>query len=363
MREPFGTIALQDANRQNFVATALKSPPSGKNITRHIVVAVGVLGLAAAIWTVVDAVVITFGGIVMATVLLSLSIPLARITGIARRWSLLIVIAGLTSLTGLFCWLFGNEVAHEIAQFQTQLPEAVKKLTDWLNASPAGKIVVDAVKQSGANTEALTRASAVVTALLGATGNLLLIVFMGIYFASDPVLYRDGAVRLFPLARRAQVKRALDDAGVALRKWLVAQALAMVAVGTLTGVTLGLMGVPMALSLGVLAGLLEFIPVVGPILSAVPGVLLAFSMGPQMAFYVALVYVAVQQIESNVITPLVQRWAVKLPPVLGLFAIVACGLLFGVLGVIFAMPIAVVAMVLVKNLYVKDTLEGRATDP
>jgi predicted PurR-regulated permease PerM len=134
----------------------------------------------------------------------------------------------------------------------------------------------------------------------------------------------------------------------------------MIAVGAMTGTTLGLMGVPLALSLGVTAGIMEFIPVIGPILAAVPAVLLAFAKGPEMAFYVALVYIAVQQIESNIITPLVQRWAVKLPPVIGLLAIVACGLLFGVLGVVFAMPIAVVVMVLVKKLYVEDTLERRA---
>jgi predicted PurR-regulated permease PerM len=123
---------------------------------------------------------------------------------------------------------------------------------------------------------------------------------------------------------------------------------------------MGVLGVPLALSLGVTAAILEFIPVIGPIVAAVPAILLAFSKGPEMAFYVTLIYIAVQQIESNIITPLVQRWAVRLPPVIGLLAIVACGLLFGVLGVVFAMPIAVVVMVLVKKLYVEDTLERNA---
>jgi predicted PurR-regulated permease PerM len=344
------------------MATLAKPTATSRGVTRHLVVGVALLALAGIVWTISDAIVIAFGGVVIATVLLSLSLPLARVTGLARRWSLLVVIAGLVLLTALFCWLFGNEVAKEVAQFQQQLPDAVRKLQTWLEGSPAGTLVVDAIKQAVAGAEILNQAGVLVGGLLGATGNLLLIVFMGIYFASDPTLYRDGFVRLMPLARRPQVKRALNDAGTALRKWLVAQALAMVAVGALTGVALGVMGIPLALSLGVLAGLLEFIPVVGPILSAVPGVLLAFSVGPEKAFYAALIYIAVQQIESNIITPLVQRWAVKLPPVLGLLAIVICGLLFGVLGVIFAVPIAVAVMVLVKDLYVEDTLEHRRAE-
>jgi len=134
-------------------------------------------------------------------------------------------------------------------------------------------------------------------------------------------------------------------------------------VGTMTGVGLALIGVPLSLSLGLVAGLLEFIPVVGPILAAVPGVLLAFSAGPQSAAYAVLLYISVQQIESNILTPLVQRWAVELPPVVALLSIVAAGLVFGVMGVIFATPMAVVVMALVRHLYVEDTLEKNRPTP
>jgi predicted PurR-regulated permease PerM len=177
------------------------------------------------------------------------------------------------------------------------------------------------------------------------------------------MLYRNGALRLLPPVRRPQVGRALDDAGRALRKWLVAQIIVMIAVGLMSGVGLAMLGVPLALSLGLLAGLLEFIPVVGPIVSAIPGVLLAFAKGPETALYVVILYVVVQQIESNILTPLIQRWAVELPPVIALLSIVACGLLFGVMGVIFATPMAVVIMAMVQHLYVEDTLENGRTGP
>jgi predicted PurR-regulated permease PerM len=335
-------------------------PPAKRDPTHLILVAVSLVAVATALWLVADAIVVAFGGIVLASVLLSMSTPLARVTGMPPKWSLMVVVAGLLGIAALLSWLFGNELARELAELQRRLPAAAAEFVAWLNQSAAGRIVVDAVKESGANAEAITQASAIVTAILAATANLLLIIFLAIYFASDPSLYSNGALRLAPPSRRLQLKQALDEAGLALRKWVVAQLIAMFAVGAMTGATLGLMGVPLALSLGVTAGIMEFIPVIGPILAAIPAVLLAFAKGPEMAFYVVLVYIAVQQIESNIITPLVQRWAVKLPPVIGLLAIVACGLLFGVLGVVFAMPIAVVVMVLVKKLYVEDTLERRA---
>lgn len=337
----------------------MNSATANSTVTRHILVAVVLVMLAAAAWLLADALVVAFGGMVMASVLLTLAGPLARHTPLGARWSLAVVIVVLLVATAGLSWLFGNEVATQFGELQRQLPSAAKKVEDWLRQSPAGSVVVDSARQLGSSAATLSRAGAVVGTAVGATANLLLVLFLGVYFAADPQLYRNGALRLVPPRRRPQVGRALDDAGSALRKWLVAQVVAMVGVGVLTGVGLGIVGVPLALSLAVLAGLLEFVPVLGPVIAAVPGLLLAFSHGPTTAFYALLVYIVVQQIESNVITPLVQRWAVRLPPVIGLLAVVAFGVLFGLPGVIFAVPLAVVATVLVKDLYVEDTLERK----
>jgi predicted PurR-regulated permease PerM len=110
-----------------------------------------------------------------------------------------------------------------------------------------------------------------------------------------------------------------------------------------------------------MAGLLEFIPAIGPVLAFVPGVLVALTEGPQIALYAAIVFIVVQQLEGSVIMPLAQRWAVELPPAYGLVAVLSFSLLFGFLGVLFGSPLAVVAMCLVQNLYVKNSLEKNAT--
>jgi predicted PurR-regulated permease PerM len=131
----------------------------------------------------------------------------------------------------------------------------------------------------------------------------------------------------------------------------VGQLGAMATVGLLIGVGLALLGAPLALPLGILSALLEFVPVVGPITALVIGVLVAFSQGPDMALYVGLLYAAVLFVEGNIIIPLAQKWAVSLPPALGLLGIVVFGVVFGLPGVLFAMPLLVVTVALVEKLY------------
>lgn len=338
-------------------------PRKDSNVIRYILIAVAVVALAALAWDVADVIIIAFGGIVMATVLRAAAEPLARRTGWSERWSLAAVVIGLLIAFGLLAWLFGAQAANQFAELRERVPQAAEKLRAWLEGSRAGKAVVDSIKQAMGGDKAASGLGAAAGAALGGLGNLLLVVFVGIYFAASPKFYRNGAVRLFPIGRRAQVGAAIDESGVALRKWLVAQLIVMLVVGVLTGVSMAIIGVPLSLSLGLLAGLLDFVPVIGPIVAAAPGVLLAFAKDPRIGLYALIAYIVVQQIESNVITPLTQRWAVQLPPVIALLAIVAGGLLFGILGVIFATPLAVVAMVLIRKLYVEDTLEADSPSP
>lgn len=147
---------------------------------------------------------------------------------------------------------------------------------------------------------------------------------------------------------------ALDNAGRALRLWLVGKIVMMVVVGVLTTTGLYLIGVPSALALGFMAGMLEFVPFVGPILSFVPAAAVALASGEVSFWWVFGLYLLIQQLENNLLVPLIQQRTVQLPPVLGLFAIVAMGLLFGPLGVVMGVPLTIVLMALVKQLYIRN---------
>jgi len=151
--------------------------------------------------------------------------------------------------------------------------------------------------------------------------------------------------------------------GEALHAWLLGQFAAMVMVGTITGAGLALIGVPSWLALGLLAGVLEFVPILGPIAAAVPGLLMALSQGWDSFLLTAALYVLVQQLEGNLIIPLVLRRAVSLPPVLTIFAVVAFGTLFGWMGILLAAPLTVLAFTLVMKLWVRDTLEEEVPLP
>jgi predicted PurR-regulated permease PerM len=178
----------------------------------------------------------------------------------------------------------------------------------------------------------------------------------GIYMAIDPVIYRDGFIKLFPPDWHAQIRATLEDAGAALRLWLGAQATAMLIVGVLVGGGALLIGIPSPFALGLIFGLAEFVPVVGPVVGAIPVLLVAMGQSWELVLWALGLVVVVQQVESNLIMPLVSGHAVQLPPAVGLFAVVAMGVVFGPLGLVLGYPLAVVVDVAVRRLYVRGTL-------
>ena len=161
----------------------------------------------------------------------------------------------------------------------------------------------------------------------GALASLLLVVFGGIYLAINPRLYRDGLVKLVPPALQPNVSATLDDAGEALKRWLAGQLIAMLLVGACTAAGLWLAGVPSAIALGLIAGLAEFVPIIGPILAAIPALLIASTQDWQTVLLALAVFVVVQQVESNLIAPLIVDRMVSIAPAVGLFAVVAMGVL------------------------------------
>jgi predicted PurR-regulated permease PerM len=191
---------------------------------------------------------------------------------------------------------------------------------------------------------------------LEALGGVLLITFIAIYFGIDPGTYRRGILHLVPGSGRQRADEVMTAIGNSLRRWLLAQLIAMVVIGVAVGVALTLLGVEAAISLGIIAGLLEFIPTIGPILAAMPAIAMGFLVSPQKALAVAIVFTLLQQLEGNLLIPVLMKHGVELPPLLTILGQAVLAVIFGFLGLVIAVPLLAAIMVMVKMLYVEDVV-------
>jgi predicted PurR-regulated permease PerM len=178
------------------------------------------------------------------------------------------------------------------------------------------------------------------------------------FFCWNPQSYKTGCLSLLPVDKRHSVDTALDQAADAMRKWMIGQSISMSLIFALTLVSLLLIRMPYPGLLSLQAGLLAFIPTLGPLLAGVIIVLAGLSQSVTLAIYGLGVYVLIQFVESNLITPMVQERTVDLPPGLSLGAQLIAGALFGLLGVAFAVPLTAALKTLVTKLYVEEVLGG-----
>ncbi len=194
------------------------------------------------------------------------------------------------------------------------------------------------------------------TSTFAVIAGIFLIIFLSIYVAADPRTYRNGIMHLFPLHARNRADEVLEAIATVLRKWLVTQMIAMVVIGTVTTIVLTILGVKGALPLGIIAGLLEFIPNIGPLLAAIPAVAMGFVDSPDKALYVALAYWGIQFLENQLLIPLLMQEGVDLPPAVTLLAQAMLAIVFGFLGLFVAVPLVAVAMVVIRMLYVEGVV-------
>ena len=336
---------------------------SHKQFIERLLIALIILGLAMLLWQLRYLVILVFGAVLFAVILRIIANPIQERLGLPDALALLIAVLIFFGILGSAFFLFGAELVRQAAVLREAVPEAWQAIQERLTAMGLGEPLRQWTQELQADGGVLTNLGAVVMSVSNAVTDTLLLIVGGIFLAARPKLYRTGIIKLVPEEARGRVAQALDDVWRALRLWLLGRLAAMVLVGLIVGIGLWAIGVPAALALGLVAGLLEFIPFIGPIVAAIPGILLAMLISPMTALWTALLYLIVQQTEGNVISPLIQQHAVDLPPALLLFSLVAAGLVFGILGVLLAEPLTAVLFVLVKRLYVREALHTKTSIP
>jgi len=286
---------------------------------------------------------------------------LHRATNLGRGWSLALVTLTLVGVLFAIIWLAAGRIGAQANMLREQLPRAVESLSAQLEQYELGQRLIESLPRLreqflGRGGNVLGRVTGLASTTLGALVNVVVVAVIGLYLAAQPDLYSGGIKRLFPFKYRARAGEVFGVLDEALWRWLLGRMGLMLSNGLLTALGLWLLGVPLALTLGLLAGLLNFIPNFGPFIAAVPAILIALLQGPRQALYVALLYFVLQTIDGYVFTPLVDRKSVELPPVLAITAQVLLGFAFGFIGLLLASPLTATMMLLVKMLYVEDVL-------
>ncbi|OJU09278.1 MAG: AI-2E family transporter [Caulobacterales bacterium 68-7] len=301
--------------------------------------------------------VLIFGSVVVAVIIRAIADPLVRWTGMKDGLAVLVSVVAILAILGLVGFLFGQQITAQVQLLLEELPGAWAQMQLRIAASPAlGEAFEQLKGLTSEAKQAFALAPKIAMGALSGIATLFLVVVAGVFLASHPANAREGVLSMFPKDRRDRMRDVLNACGRALQGWLKAQLFSMVLVGALVGFGLKLIGVPAPLALGLATGLAQFVPIIGPIASAVPAILVAATGGVDMLVLTLALYIGVSQLESNLITPLVQKNVAALPVVLGIFGVVGLGALFGPLGVLFAVPLTLVLYTLGTMLYRQDVL-------
>ncbi len=334
---------------------------STTEFVRRLLILLAFVVVLALLYQVIALLLILFGAIMLGVVFSAATNTLCRASGLGRGYALSIVVVAMVAIVGVVFWQFGTRIGVQVTQLYNTIPASVNQLRTTLASYSWGQRLIDEATSANLTAEGGTVLSHVlgaVNSVLGIVTDALLIFSGGLYLAAQPELYRNGLLSLVPRGHRQRGAEVLDGLYDALRHWLVGQGVSMVVVGVLFAGALTMIGVPSALVLGLIAALAEFIPLVGPVIATIPAVLDSLTMGFTTVAWVVLAFVVIQQIESNLLVPFVQRRTVHLAPVVALFSTVVFGVLFGVLGLLFAVPLVVATMVVVRMIYVDDILGG-----
>jgi predicted PurR-regulated permease PerM len=320
-------------------------------------------GLLTLVYLLGDVLLLIFAAGLLAVGLDGLASVLARRTPLGRGWALalvsLLILIALAAAVGLAAPQFWAQ----LGELQENLTDFADQASSWLTGIGASEVLDEmngnGEQLAGAAQDVLGYLATWGMTTLGALTSLIIFVVIGLFSAADPRLYRNGFLHLFPQEKRDLLDETLSATAYALRWWFLGQLVSMAMLGVTVAVGLFLIGVEIWLALAVVTALLTFVPFLGPLLAAIPIVIVGFAEGVETGIIVAIGYLVIQNVEGNVVTPMIQHKAVNLAPALLIAVQLILGTAFGALGLILAAPLTVVGMVWVKKLWVGAALGDR----
>jgi predicted PurR-regulated permease PerM len=328
---------------------------------RRVALALLMVGMALALWRLAALAIIVFGAVLLAIGLRATTRLIRRAVPIGDAAALAIAIGGMVALSALVLWLFGSIIAGQVDELARQVPAGISLFAGLIETNRFARFAFEQARElsvSDVTAKAALLLAGAVRSLAAAIGYALVMLVVAVYIAAQPALYRNLMLKAVPPVHRARFDRLFDRVESRLRLWLIGQAVVMASISLLSSLGLWLLGIDAALALGLLSGMLSFIPYVGTLLSMVPAMLVAFNVGPLHVVWVVLLFCGVHLVEGDVITPLVQAEATSLPPVVSLVSIIIFGALFGPAGVLLAAPLALFFSAVLQTLYLDPLAEG-----
>lgn len=322
-----------------------------------------VTGSVALVVMAADVLLLIFAGVLFALLLNSVADPVARTSGLGHGLALALTVVTLMAVAGATGWALWPSMSDQADQLARDLPAAVREVRGWFEQREWGRWLLGRAgpDQLPDGAALVSRATGALVTTVSALGAFLIMLVVGLYVAAQPALYHRGLRRLVPVTGRKRLDEVLLAVTTVLRWWLLGKMVSMALVGVLTTLGLWWLDVPLALTFGLVAAALTFIPNFGPVISVVPPAIMALADEPTRALYVGGLYLGIQVVESYAVTPLIQRRTVSMPPALTITSQIVLGLLVGGIGVAVATPLTAAAMTVVRMIYVEDLLEDEAS--
>ncbi|GAB3931165.1 AI-2E family transporter [Mucilaginibacter myungsuensis] len=271
---------------------------------------------------------------------------------VSRQLAMVVSVVGTLSILALLLWFMGTTIQSQVEELSKTLPATINNVKAKLDESSIGHKILEGFSSTNSKTMVDT-AQSFFTTSFGVLGDLYIIMFLGIFFTSNPSMYKDGILLLVPKNRKLIGIHIMNRISTSLKGWLKGMMASIVLVTILITTGLTIMGIPVAMVLGLITGILEIVPNFGSVLAMIPGTLLALTVDTKTGIIVALIYITSQTITANIVNPLIQRKLIKLPPALTLISQLIMGVVSGPLGIILAVPMLAILMILIDELYVK----------
>ena len=310
----------------------------------------------------IEVLLVIFAAVLLAVAITGVRCIVEHHTPLSDVWSMVATYFLVVVLMAGAAAVIWPQLSEQIPKFIDQVPKAFEQLGEMLDRTPQIEEAIDSAGDSGDSDNGSggfnlpSHLLGVFSTTLGAIASFSLIIVIAIYFTLSPTAYVKNLLILVPRAQRKRAEEVMQAQTKGLRFWLLGRLASMVFVGVFAGLGLWLLGVPMAFTLGLIAGLATFVPYIGPILGAIPALMVALLEGPIIVLYVAILYFVVETVESSFIYPLATKKAVHLAPAYTVIIQLAGGVIAGIPGVILATPLAVVGAVTIQLLYVEDIL-------